>query len=338
MKAAIVAIAGPALTAPEAVLLRAAPPAGLVLFGRNITGAAGLARLVGDLREVLPRETLLVVDHEGGRVARLRPPDWLAHPAAAAIGVLHATDPAAASRLAWLTGALIGTECKEAGFDVVCAPVLDVLAPGATDAIGDRSYGQDPATVAVLGQAMADGLLAVGVQPVGKHAPGHGRATVDSHLGLPRLPASADLAPEIAVFQACSGLPWMMTAHIVYEALDPHRPATLSPIVIEGVIRGAVGFDGVLVTDDLAMGALTDGPLAGQDPGALAAAALGAGCDLALHCSGQLDDTRAVLRAVPNVSGPAARRLDDAMRAAERSLLQLDRAALLADQAALTPC
>ena len=330
MKAAVVALAGPALAAEEAVLLRASPPAGVILFGRNIAGAAGLARLVGDLREVLPRETLLFVDHEGGRVARLGPPDWRAHPAAGAIGSNHADRPDDTRRLAWLTGALIGTDCKEAGFDVVCAPVLDVLAPGATDAIGDRSYGSDPATVAVLGQAMADGLLAAGVQPVGKHAPGHGRATVDSHHGLPRLPAGADLAPEIAVFQACAGLPWLMTAHIVYETLDPDRPATLSPVVIEGVIRGTVGFDGVLVSDDLAMGALAG------EPAALATAALAAGCDLALHCSGRLADTRAVLRAVPSVSAAAAQRLARARREADRSHLHLDRAVLQADQDALT--
>lgn len=329
MKAAIVALAGPELLPDEARLLRDSPPAGIILFRRNIPGPAALARLVGDLREILPTQTQFMVDQEGGRVARLGPPGWRAHPSAARIGGAYVAEPEAALRLAWVTGALIGLDCREAGFDLVCAPVLDVLAPGATDAIGDRSYGDDPRTVAALGQAMADGLLAAGVQPVGKHAPGHGRATVDSHIGLPRLAATADLVPEIAAFTACNGLPWMMTAHIVYDALDPHRPGTLSPIVIEGVIRGTIGFDGVLVSDDLAMGALSG--TAGQR----SAAALAAGCDLALHCSGRIAETRDVLHAVPDLPETTARRLHRARREAEDAYIPLDRITLEAEQDAL---
>lgn len=331
MKAAIVAIEGQELLPQEAALLEAHPPAGVILFGRNVGGALALARLVGDLREVLPRETLLLIDHEGGRVARLGPPDWCVHPAAGDIGARYAADRAAGTRLAWLTGALIGMECSDAGLDVVCAPVLDLLTAGGTAAIGDRSYGAVPEDVIALAQSMADGLLSAGVQPVGKHAPGHGRARVDSHRALPRLGAEEDIAEDIAVFAACSSLPWMMTAHIVYEALDPERPATLSPIVIEGVIRGAIGFEGVLVSDDLAMGALSGL----GDAGELVRAALGAGCDIAMHCSGRLEDLRAVLDAASELSAEAQDRLKRGRSLAERCQLQLDRPGLIADQAAV---
>ena len=173
------------MTEEESALLQAYPPAGVILFGRNIEGPMPLARLIGDVREVLPTGAVLLVDQEGGRVARLRPPDWRAHPTAASIGALYEADPAAGLKLAWLTGALIGLDCAEAGFDVVCAPVLDLQSEGMTDAIGDRSYGTNPRQVVALGQSMADGLLSAGVQPVGKHAPGHGHAQVDSHLELP---------------------------------------------------------------------------------------------------------------------------------------------------------
>lgn len=334
MKAVIVAIEGEELLPEEAALLESHPPAGVILFGRNVGGALPLARLVGDLREVLPREALLLVDQEGGRVARLGPPDWRAHPSAGAIGARFGTEPAAGARLAWLTGALIGMDCNDSGFDVVCAPVLDLWNPSGTPAIGDRSYGSRPADVISLGQSMADGLLSAGVQPVGKHAPGHGRARVDSHHALPRIGADEDLADDIAIFAACVGLPWLMTAHIIYEALDADRPATLSPIVIEGVIRGTIGFQGVLVSDDLAMGALADGPW-GATPAQLVNAALDAGCDIAMHCSGRMVDLRMVLQAAPELSDEALGRLARGRSLAERCQLQLDRHGLAADQAAM---
>ena len=322
-------IAGQELTGEEAALFEASPPAGIILFSRNVGGLMPLRRLMGDLREVLPADSFLMVDQEGGRVSRLGPPDWDAQPSAGSIGALFPQAPAAATRLAWLTGALMGLDCAEAGFDVVCAPVLDVLAPGATEAIGDRSFGSDPDVVSALAQAVADGLLSAGVQPVGKHAPGHGRARIDSHVGLPRLGAEEDMATEIAVFTACAGLPWMMTAHIVYEGIDPARPGTLSAIVIEGVIRGTIGFNGVLVSDDLAMGALAGAP------GDLACAALEAGCDVAMHCSGQLPDLHAVLEAVPDVSDLSFDRISRARGLADRCRLQLSRPVLLADREAL---
>jgi beta-N-acetylhexosaminidase len=212
---------------------------------------------------------------------------------------------------------------------VVCAPVLDLRFEETTDAIGDRAYGRDPAHVATLAQSMADGLLSAGVQPVGKHAPGHGHARVDSHYALPVVDEEVDLAPDIAVFGQCASLPWMMTAHILYLGLDREQPATLSPHVIAGVIRGTIGFDGVLVSDDLAMSALT-GPA-----GSRARDAVAAGCDLALHCSGRLADSRAVLGAVPDVSATTRTRLARAASLAARSRLSLERASLAADQAEL---
>ncbi len=275
------------------------------------------------LRAVLPPDADLMVDQEGGRVARLKPPHWRAHPPAAAIGAVFERDKAAGLRAAWLTGALIGTDAREAGFTVVAAPVLDLSFPGAHDVIGDRALGSGPDAVARLGRAVADGLLAAGVMPVGKHIPGHGRARVDSHLALPHV-SDDDLSADIQPFALNAGLPWMMTAHIVYAAFDPVVPATLSSQVIETVIRGWIGFKGVLVTDDLAMKALSGSP---RD---LALRALAAGCDIALYCSGEFGPTQALLRDCPP--------LTDAVRArllAGRSMLGnavLDPAALAAER------
>ncbi|MFO1025766.1 MAG: beta-N-acetylhexosaminidase [Acetobacteraceae bacterium] len=324
MKAAIVGIAGPDLRPEEAALFQALPPAGVILFKRNIQDPAQLVRLTATLRAALPPGAELMVDQEGGRVARLRPPHWRDHPSAGAIGMLpHG------SRSAWLTGALIGADCAEAGFTVAAAPVLDLRVAGAHEGVvGDRSFGSDPEHVARLGRAMAEGLMAAGVMPVGKHCPGHGRAQVDSHHALPHV-HEADLDADIRPFVLNSNLPWLMTAHIVYDALDPDRPATLSPRVIETVIRGRIGFKGVLVTDDLAMNALSGAPAQ------RAVSSLAAGCDLALYCSGDFADNQAVLRAVPAVTPAAAARL-----AAARTLLAarrqpIDAAALAAERDSL---
>ena len=303
MRAAVVGIGGVGLEAAEADLFRRLPPAGVILFGRNVESPGQVRALTDALRAVLPAGAVVAVDQEGGRVARLRPPHWMAHPAAGRIGALHGRDAGAGLRAAWLTGALIGAECAAAGIGLVCAPVLDLRVPGAHDVVGDRSYGAGPAAVAALGRAAAAGLLAAGVQPVGKHAPGHGRALVDSHLALPRVPADQDLSDDIQPFAANADLPWMMTAHLLYPGWDPDLPGTLSPRVIGGIIRGRIGFGGVLVSDDLAMRAL-DGL-----PGALAAAAVAAGCDLALHCTGVLAETEAVLAGVPDVAAPTLDRM-----------------------------
>lgn len=324
-KAAIVGIAGPALLADEAALFRAHPPAGIILFARNIEDRAQLARLNAALRHVLPRNAVLMVDQEGGRVARLRPPYWRSHPPAAVLGRLFAEKPAAGLRAAFLTGALIGLDCAVGGFDVSAAPVLDVIIPGASDVIGDRAFSRDPHAVARLGRAFAAGMLAAGVQPVGKHAPGHGRALVDSHLALPRV-HTVDLRADLLPFAANADLPWLLTAHVVYAAWDPTLAATLSPAVLQGVIRGRLGFGGVLVSDDLEMNALSG------TPRERATTALGAGCDLALTGSGDLAATLEVLEAVPRLTEAASCRLAAARALAAHRRRPFDATAMAAER------
>lgn len=325
MKAAIVGIAGLRLTPAEATLLRRHRPAGIILFGRNVADPGQLRLLTAELRHVLPPGAVILVDQEGGRVARLRPPYWRAHPPAAELGRLFGRNTRAGLRAAWITGALIGADCASAGFDVVCAPVLDLAFPGAHDVIGDRSFGPDPIAVGRLGRAVAAGLLAAGVQPVGKHAPGHGRARVDSHLALPRVEAN-DLHADMLAFWLNMDLPWAMTAHILYTGLDPCHPATLSRDVIGSVIRGRMGFRGVLVTDDLAMQALTG------SPAERAVAALAAGCDVALYCSGDFAPTEAMLAVCPQMRPESAPRLLAARELARRRRTALEPAALAAER------
>lgn len=324
-RAVILGISGPELSAAEAALFAATPPAGVILFARNLRSPAGLAALVAALRAVLPPGAVLMVDQEGGRVARLRPPAWRAHPPAAAAGRLYARSPASGARLAWLTGALIGSDAAAAGFDVVTAPVLDLGLPGMSEVIGDRAFAAEPGAVAALGRAMAAGMLAAGVQPVGKHVPGHGRARVDSHRALPVV-EEADLAEDFAPFAANADLPWMMSAHIRYLALDPEHPATLSPRVLGEVVRGRIGFGGVLVSDDLAMGALSGTPVG------RARAALAAGCDLALYCSGEIAANAALLADCPALSPDAAARMASARALAVARRQALDTTALAAER------
>jgi beta-N-acetylhexosaminidase len=312
MKAAIVGIAGPELLPAEVALFRAHPPAGVILFARNVQDQPQLAALMGNLRRVLPSDAVFMVDQEGGRVARLRPPSWRAHPPAATLRTL---------RRAWLNGALIGLDCAEAGFNTVAAPVLDLSILGAHDVIGDRAFAEDPVLIARLARAFADGLLAAGVQPVGKHAPGHGRARIDSHLSLPVVEVN-HLDADILPFACNADLPWMMTAHIVYPAFDPALPATLSPAIIQRIIRRRIAFQGVLVTDDLAMKALAG------EPADLAIQALAAGCDLALYCSGAYAPTAALLARCPPLSDLASRRLAQARAKAARRRLDLNAGAL----------
>jgi beta-N-acetylhexosaminidase len=317
MKAAIIGITGTELSEAEAALLRRQPPAGVILFGRNVADPTQLTALTTALRSTLPQEAVIMVDQEGGRVARLKPPHWPAHPPAAAIGRAYAQNAAAGLRAAWLTGVLIGWDCAAAGFDVACAPVLDLRMPGAHDVVGDRSYGEDPDSIAQLARAMAGGLLAAGVQPVGKHAPGHGRARVDSHLSLPVIEA-ADLSADLVPFARNTDLPWMMTAHIVYRGWDDHTPATLSPIVINQVIRGRIGYPGLLLSDDLAMHALAG------TPAERAAACLEAGCDIALYCPGDPAGNAAVLDVCPPLPPAALARMAAAKSLARSSRLALD--------------
>ncbi len=326
-RAAIIGIAGPILLPEEEALLRAHPPAGAILFRRNIESPAQLRLLVAALREALRPGAVLMLDQEGGRVARLRPPHWRAHPPCGALGALPLPR---ALRAAYLQGALIGLQCAEAGFDTVCAPILDRRVPGASEVIGDRAFAEEPAEVARLARAMAAGLLAAGIQPVGKHAPGHGRATVDSHLALP-IVAANDIEADLLPFVANADLPWLMTSHILYPAWDQTRPATLSPTIIDTIIRGRLGFRGVLVSDDLAMHAL-DGP-----PASRAIAALEAGCDVALYCPGDLEGTSSVLRTAPALTGIARARMATARATAAGRRIALDEPALAAERARLIP-
>jgi beta-N-acetylhexosaminidase len=324
MKPAIVGVASLALSREETACLAAHSPAGAILFARNVESPTQLQSLTTALRKLLPRGAVIMVDQEGGRVARLRPPHWRAHPPARRIGGL---DAGTGERAAWLTGALIGLDCAAAGFDVVAAPVLDVAAPEGHDVIGDRSFGQDPERVAVLGRAFAAGLLAAGVQPVGKHAPGHGRARADSHLTLPVLDAIA--AGDLVPFARNADLPWLMTAHVRYKAADREYPATVSRRIIDTVIRGDIGFAGVLVSDDLAMGALSG------TASERARAALAAGCDIALHCSGVLSDTRSLLESLGPAPDGSQDRLAAARRLAEGTRQALDADALAAERGRL---
>jgi beta-N-acetylhexosaminidase len=324
VKAAIVGIAGLTLLPEEATLFRAFPPTGVILFGRNVADPRQLSQLMATLRRALPRDAVFMVDQEGGRVARLRPPHWHAHPPARVLGDLFGRDRRAGLRAAWLTGALLGADCLGAGFTATAAPVLDLSVPGAHDVIGDRALAEDPRAIARLARAMAAGIAAAGIQAVGKHAPGHGRARVDSHLSLPRVEAN-DLDADLLPFACNADLPWMMTAHIVYPAFDPILPATLSARAIGGIVRGRIGFEGVLVTDDLAMKALSG------EPADLAVRALTAGCDIALYCSGAFAPTEALLRTCPDVSGVAAVRLKTARAWAARRRLAFDPAVLAAE-------
>jgi beta-N-acetylhexosaminidase len=297
-------------------LFRAEPPCGVILFARNIAAPAQLAGLMAGLRKILPADAVFMVDQEGGRVARLRPPHWRAHPPAAALRNLRA---------AWLTGALIGLDCLAAGFDVVAAPVLDLHVPGAHAVVGDRALAEQPVQVAKLGRALAAGLLAAGIQPVMKHAPGHGRARVDSHLALPRVETN-DLDADLLPFALNADLRWAMSAHIVYPAWDAILPATLSPTVIEAIIRGRMGFGGVLVTDDLAMKALTG------TPADLACQALAAGCDIALYCTGEFAPTAELLARCPPLTDHAVSRLAGARAVVARRRMPLNATALATER------
>jgi beta-N-acetylhexosaminidase len=309
-KAAIIGIAGTTLSAEEAALFRRHRPVGAILFRRNVDNPRQLAALTAALREELGAEAPILVDQEGGRVARLRPPHWTEFPPPARFE----NGPEAAAEA---NAALLGAECATVGLDVVCAPCLDLRLPGQHAVIGDRAFSADPAEVARLGAAWLRGLQAAGCIPVIKHIPGHGRALVDSHESLPRVEASAaELAADIAPFRALAGSgAWAMTAHILYATWDAARPATLSPRIVEEVIRGEIGFDGVLVSDDLAMGAMQG---LSND---LAGAAIGAGCDVVLHCTGVLAETAAILADCPALPEMAARRIAasrDAVRMARR--------------------
>jgi beta-N-acetylhexosaminidase len=308
LSAFITALAGVELAPREAAALRAARPCGVILFARNVADPAQVRRLSEAARAAVGADILVLVDQEGGRVRRLLPPHWHQLPAAAAYGRCYAGDSGGACRMARAVAQLTAVELRACGIDTNCAPVLDVPAPGSHDIIGDRAYGDAVEQVVALGRAVAEGHIAGGVLPVMKHIPGHGRATKDSHLELPAVSAPrAELErTDFAAFRACADLPAAMTAHVVFAAIDSERPASTSPRVIGDVVRGAIGFDGLLMSDDLGMQALS-GTIAER-----ARAVLAAGCDLALACSGDLADTEAVAAVAPPLAGDALRRFERA--------------------------
>ncbi|WP_309085394.1 beta-N-acetylhexosaminidase [Chelativorans sp.] len=311
-KAMILGAAGTRLTADEKALYRDERPWGFILFARNISEEGQVRDLIAAMRDSVGRpDAPVFVDQEGGRVQRLRPPLAPNYPHAAALGALYAQDPAAGLRAAWLMSRLHAFDLARLGFSADCLPVLDVPVPGAHDVIGNRAYGQDPQAVAALGRAAAEGLMAGGILPVMKHVPGHGRAGADSHLLLPRVDASLEelRARDFVPFKALAGLPMAMTAHVVYAALDPDNPSTTSARVIEQIIRGEIGFDGLLMSDDVSMKALSG------DFGTRAQAILAAGCDLILHCNGVMDEMRAVAQRTPELAGRAAARAERALAA-----------------------
>lgn len=309
-RAVIFGCAGTALDAEERAFFRDCQPAGLILFGRNVTDPDQLRALIDDFRTVLGRENVMIlIDQEGGRVARLRPPHWREMPPPAVFGILEERRPGTGVRAASLNAALLAGELRGLGINVDCTPVLDLRLPGAHGIIGDRSFGSEPAIVSSLGRAVCESLIAGGVLPVIKHLPGHGRARVDSHEALPivETPLAELGQTDFAPFRALADMPLAMTAHVVYTAVDAGRAATVSPKAIAEAIRGEIGFDGLLVSDDLGMRAL------GGRLGESAAAALGAGCDAILHCSGDLAEMREIAERASLLSGQGRRRLDTAL-------------------------
>jgi beta-N-acetylhexosaminidase len=330
VKAFIAGCAGPTLLPEERAFFARHQPWGFILFRRNIEEPAQVAVLCAALRESVGRPAPILIDQEGGRVQRMRPPHWPAYPTARSF--LQINDPLRRTALVRLGARLIAHDLKAVGVDVDCLPVLDVPVAGAHDVIGDRAYALEPDEVARLGRAAAEGLLAGGVLPVIKHMPGHGRAGADSHLALPRVSAPlADLqAHDFRPFRHLADMPLAMTAHVVFEAIDPHAPATTSRKVFRQVIRGEIGYQGLVMTDDLSMKALSG------DFGARARSAYAAGCDMLLHCNGVMDEMAAVADAARPLAGLAARRAKAALARIAHAPEPLDRAALADDIARLT--
>src|SRR3954454_11999434 len=309
MQAAIYGLEGLELKADEHAFFRDSEPAGFILFKRNCGDPEQLLRLTDSLRDLMGRAELpILIDQEGGRVARMKPPEWPAFPAAENFARLYRAAPSSAIEATRSNARALALMLRSVGVNVDALPLLDVRQEGATDIIGDRALGSDPMQVAALGRAVLDGLASAGVVGIVKHMPGHGRALVDSHKELPVVVASAEqLEVDLEPFERLSWAPMGMTAHVVYPAWDPERPASLSPIVIQDIIRGRIGFDGFLMSDDLGMEGLK-GDFASRASGVVTA-----GCDVALHCSGKMDEMLAVARAVPSMSADGLDRLGRAM-------------------------
>lgn len=304
----ICGVAGTTLTDEERAFLKTHKPFGVILFARNCENPAQVKSLVADIRASLNHPlTAILIDQEGGRVARLKPPHWRSYPPAARFATIAESDPELARRATYLNARLIAYDLHQLGINTDCAPLADIPIQGAHDIIGDRAFGSTPAQVTALARAQADGLHEGGVMSILKHIPGHGRATADSHEDLPVVTTDlAELeATDFVPFKALADLPMAMTAHITYTALDAERPATLSPIVID-YIRTKLGFDGLLMSDDVSMKALKG------DMSDLATAIWNAGCDLVLHCNGKMDEMTAIASVARPLDGKA---LDRAQRA-----------------------
>jgi len=307
--AAIYGCAGLGLLPEERDFFAESQPWGFILFQRNCETAEQIRALTDELRQTVGRDAPILIDQEGGRVQRLKPPRWRAAPSGAVFGALFEKDAARGKESLSVNCRLLAAELTGLGINVDCLPVLDVPVPGAHDVIGDRAFGRDPNAIAELGRVACTALMQGGVLPVIKHMPGHGRAKVDSHHLLPLVDAPrAELeAVDFLPFRLLRDMPLGMSAHVVYSAIDPERPATLSPIVITEIIRGYIGFDGLLMTDDLSMKALSG------DCGTRARDALKAGCDLVLHCNGDRTEMEAVAAEAPALSGAAAVRAEAAL-------------------------
>jgi beta-N-acetylhexosaminidase len=309
MQAAIYGFEGTVLTDDERSFFRDSDPAGFILFRRNCENQAQLLRLTDSLRELTGRDDVpILIDQEGGRVARMRPPEWPAFPAAERFADLYWTAPSSAIEATRANARALGLMLRSCGINVDALPLLDVRQAGASDIIGDRAFGSEPMQVAALGRAVLDGLASVGVIGIVKHMPGHGRALVDSHHELPVVTASVEeLDVDLEPFERLSSAPMGMVAHVVYTAWDAGRPASQSPVVIGDVIRERIGFDGFLMSDDSDMNALT-GSL-----GERAAKCVTAGCDVALPCNGVLSDNIAIAQNLGEISLEGAERLARAM-------------------------
>ena len=331
-RAVVFGCAGTSLTADERRFFADADPYGFILFKRNVADPEQVRGLVAELRAAVGRDAPILIDQEGGRVARLRPPHWPDLPPQRAIGLKAEHDLKAGLAAARALGRVVGAMLADLGIDVACAPVADLLLPETHAIIGDRAFSADPALVGALAEVVAFGLRDAGVTPIGKHIPGHGRATADSHLDLPNIAAdSATLeATDFAAFRTTRNIPWAMVAHCIYAALDVERPASISPAGI-AAIRGRIGFQGVLIADDIGMKALR-GSLAEN-----AAATLAAGCDLTLHCSGNLQEMQAIAPSVHALTEDAARRLEAGAAWVRQGKTAFDPAAELASLVELTP-
>ncbi len=303
--AVIYGCAGVTLSEEEKHFFADVDPFGFILFGRNVDTPLQVAALVDDLRNCVGRRAPVLIDREGGRVQRLKAPHWHRRPPMEVFGRMAAGDLPLARRAAWLNARIMADELFELGIDVDCAPLLDLRIKGADEIIGDRAFGSDPALVADLGRAVMEGLLDGTVMPVVKHVPGHGRAPVDSHLDLPVVETDLKTLErwDFAPFRSLRDAPWAMTAHVIYKAIDAHRPATISKTVIDTVIRGAIGCEGVLLSDDLSMKALK-GSFAER-----AQDSLDAGCDIVLHCNGEMAEMQAIALALRPLGDDAQIRL-----------------------------